>query len=149
MNADRAGDATAETVAAVLAEHDWRWDIRNSVTGDGVRIACTALACEWTAERDPDAPAHSPDVWDLHRAHVAAAVVAALAEAGTERPEGTTVTEWRPQRGTVEDDLRSRLGCVIEATYWDRPYEERIAAIQGMCDLTTDGMTPKSEEAPR
>lgn len=42
----------------------------------------------------------------------------------------------------VEDDLRSRLACVVEATYWDRPYGERIAAIRGMCDLTTNGMTP-------
>lgn len=38
-------------------------------------------------------------------------------------------------------DLRSRLACVDEATWWDRGYEERIAAIRGMCDLTTNGMT--------
>jgi hypothetical protein len=43
---------------------------------------------------------------------------------------------------TETEDLRSRLACVAEATYWDRPYDERIAAIRGMCDLTTDGMTP-------
>lgn len=42
----------------------------------------------------------------------------------------------------VADDLRSRLGCVVEATYWDRPYDTRIAAIRGMCDLATNGMTP-------
>lgn len=40
------------------------------------------------------------------------------------------------------EDLRSRLACVREATYWDRPYDTRVAAIRGMCDLTTDGMTP-------
>lgn len=39
-------------------------------------------------------------------------------------------------------DLRSRLACVLEATYWDRPYDTRLDAIRGMCDLTTDGMTP-------
>lgn len=39
-------------------------------------------------------------------------------------------------------DLLSRLACVAEATYWDRPYDERIAAIRGMCDLATNGMTP-------
>lgn len=40
------------------------------------------------------------------------------------------------------EDLRSRLACVAEATYWDRPYDTRIAAIRGMCDLSTNGMTP-------
>lgn len=40
------------------------------------------------------------------------------------------------------EDLRSRLACVLEASYADRPYDERLAAIRGMCDLTTDGMTP-------
>ena len=39
------------------------------------------------------------------------------------------------------DDLRSRLACVAEATYWDRPYDTRIAAIRGMCDLTANGHT--------
>lgn len=43
-------------------------------------------------------------------------------------------------------DLRSRLGCVAEASYWDRPYDTRLDAIRGMCDLTTDGMTPASEK---
>ena len=43
------------------------------------------------------------------------------------------------------DDLRSRLACVVEASYWDRPYDTRLDAIRGMCDLTTDGMTPASE----
>lgn len=42
-------------------------------------------------------------------------------------------------------DLRSRLACVLEASYWDRPYDERIAAIRGMCDLTTNGLTPSSD----
>lgn len=46
----------------------------------------------------------------------------------------------------VVRDLRSRLACVVEATYWDRPYDERIAAIRGMCDLSTDGMTPQVDE---
>lgn len=53
----------------------------------------------------------------------------------------TTQPEWTPRAGTVEDDLRSRLACVLEATSWDRPYDERLDAIRGMCDLTTDGMT--------
>lgn len=63
-------------VEAVLAEHDWRWAIRDSRTGDGVRIACTAEGCPWFAERDPDL---GNSVWDEHRAHVAAAITAALA----------------------------------------------------------------------
>ena len=46
------------------------------------------------------------------------------------------------QAGAEAADLRSRLACVAEATYWDRPYDTRIAAIRGMCDLTTNGMTP-------
>lgn len=45
------------------------------------------------------------------------------------------------------DDLRSRLGCVVEATYWDRPYDTRLDAIRGMCDLATNGLTPASELA--
>lgn len=56
-----------------------------------------------------------------------------------------SIGEWKPRAGTVEDDLRSRLGCVLEATYWDRPYDTRIAAIRGMCDLTTNGMAPAPE----
>ena len=48
-----------------------------------------------------------------------------------------------PARSAIEDDLRSRLSCVIEITGWDRPYDTRLDAIRGMCDLTTDGMTPK------
>lgn len=43
------------------------------------------------------------------------------------------------------DDLRSRLGCVAEATWWDRGYDTRLEAIRGMCDLTTDGMTPSED----
>lgn len=51
-----------------------------------------------------------------------------------------------PARRLAEvEDLRSRLACVAEATYWDRPYDERIAAIRGMCDLTTNGLTPYRE----
>lgn len=47
------------------------------------------------------------------------------------------------------EDLRSRLACIAEATYWDRPYDERLNAIRGMCDLTTDGMTPqRTQVAP-
>ena len=42
-------------------------------------------------------------------------------------------------------DLQSRLACVAEASYWDRGYDVRLDAIRGMCDLTTDGMTPASE----
>jgi hypothetical protein len=45
--------------------------------------------------------------------------------------------------------LRSRLACVAEATSWDRPYEERIAAIRGMCDLNKNGMTPAPLGDPR
>lgn len=43
------------------------------------------------------------------------------------------------------DDLHSRLACVLEASYWDRGYDVRMAAIRGMCDLATDGMTPKED----
>lgn len=49
---------------------------------------------------------------------------------------------------SVEEDLRSRLGCVAEATNWDRPYDERLAAIRGMCDLTTNGLTPQPDPWP-
>lgn len=41
------------------------------------------------------------------------------------------------------EDLRSRLDCVVEASSWDRPYEERLDAIRGMCDLEQTGFTPK------
>lgn len=47
------------------------------------------------------------------------------------------------------EDLGSRLACVVEATYWDRPYDTRLAAIRGMCDLTTNGMTPRPAEVKR
>ncbi len=59
-------------------------------------------------------------------------------------------TELAALRAEI-DDLRSRLACVVEATSWDRPYDTRIAAIRGMCDLTTNGMTPAptTEENPR
>ena len=43
------------------------------------------------------------------------------------------------------DDLRSRIACIQEATWWDRPYDTRLEAIRGMCDLTTDGMTPTDD----
>ncbi len=46
------------------------------------------------------------------------------------------------------DDLRSRLACVAEATSMDRPYDTRIAAIRGMCDLTTNGLTPAAGDHP-
>lgn len=46
-------------------------------------------------------------------------------------------------------DLRSRLACVNEATSWDRPYDERMAAIRGLCDLATDGLTPSPAEVSR
>lgn len=46
------------------------------------------------------------------------------------------------------NDLRSRIACVEEASSWDRPYDDRIAAIRGMCDLKTNGMAPKAERAP-
>lgn len=45
------------------------------------------------------------------------------------------------QQAAIEDDLLSRIGCVVETTWWDRPYDERIAAIRGMCDLSTNGLT--------
>ena len=70
-------DDAADVLARELAEHDWRWAIRESRTGEGVRIACTAVGCEWFADRE-----ETEDVWAAHRAHVAAAQVAALAEAG-------------------------------------------------------------------
>lgn len=50
---------------------------------------------------------------------------------------------WVPPE--VCTDLRSRLACVLEATCWDRPYDVRIAAIRGMCDLTTSGLTPATD----
>lgn len=46
------------------------------------------------------------------------------------------------------DDLRSRLGCVLEATSMDRPYDTRLAAIRRMCDLTTNGFVPASTTSP-
>lgn len=61
----------------------------------------------------------------------------------TARPD-----DWVPRTISIEEDLRSRLACVLEATGWDRPYDERIAAIRGMCDLSTNGMTPKAEALP-
>lgn len=42
-------------------------------------------------------------------------------------------------------DLQSRLACVLEASYWDRDYDLRIAAIRGMCDLSTNGMNPSTD----
>ncbi|GAW50579.1 MULTISPECIES: hypothetical protein [unclassified Nocardioides] len=51
--------------------------------------------------------------------------------------------EYQPKNGTVEDDLRSRLACIAEASYWDRGYDDRLAAIRGMCDLSTNGLTPE------
>lgn len=76
-------DLTAE-VAEVLAAHDWTWAIRDSRTGEGVRIACADAACEWFAERlEPE-----DDVWSVHRAHVATevtnAVVAAMRAVGSD-----------------------------------------------------------------
>jgi len=62
----------------------------------------------------------------------------------SEMPSAETAA-WAPRVGTTEDDLRSRLACILETTYWDRPYETRIAAIRGMCDLATNGMTPTPE----
>lgn len=47
-----------------------------------------------------------------------------------------------PQQAEIAD-LRSRLACAVEATYWDRPYDERIAAVRGMGDLTTNGLQPQ------
>ncbi|MEV5001970.1 hypothetical protein [Nocardioides sp. LML1-1-1.1] len=45
-------------------------------------------------------------------------------------------------------DLHSRIGCVLEATSMDRPYDTRLAAIRRMCDLTTNGFTPASTTSP-
>lgn len=42
----------------------------------------------------------------------------------------------------AEGDLRSRIACVLEATSWDRPYDVRMGAIRGMCDLDQNGLTP-------
>ena len=62
----------------------------------------------------------------------------------TDGPQEDCPFHGRPYAYWVERaaDLQSRLACVAEATYWDRPYDERLAAIRGMCDLTTNGLTP-------
>lgn len=52
---------------------------------------------------------------------------------------------WINSRLSRERDLEERLGCVLEATWWDRPYDTRLEAIRGMCDLTTNGMTPTDD----
>lgn len=62
--------------------------------------------------------------------------------------EQLATNAWQPRTGTIEDDLRSRIGCILEATFWDRPYDERLAAIRGMCDLTTDGLTATADAEP-
>jgi hypothetical protein len=64
---------TTGGIETVLAEHDWRWAIRDSASGDGVRIACLACECEWFADR-----AETDDVWAAQRAHVAAEIAAHL-----------------------------------------------------------------------
>ena len=65
-----------EVIAEVLAAHDWRWAIRDSRTGDGVRIACADPGCDWYADR-----ADTDDVWAAHQTHVAEQVAARLAAA--------------------------------------------------------------------
>lgn len=67
---------SAPTLAALLAEHDWRWSIRDSRTGEGVRIACTASDCDWHAERVSE----GDDVWAAHWQHLASVVAAWLRE---------------------------------------------------------------------
>lgn len=65
-------------------------------------------------------------------------------EAYRSAPGATTNRAIEDMRWLVQtvDDLRSRLACVAEATCWDRPYDTRLDAIRGMCDLTTAGTTP-------
>lgn len=58
------------------------------------------------------------------------------------------VDETAPDLRAERDDLYSRLACVQETTGWDRPYDERLDAIRGLCDLTTNGLAPKNAGAP-
>lgn len=53
----------------------------------------------------------------------------------------------QPAHGDEVADLKSRLACINEATVMDRPYDTRLDAIRGMCDLSTNGMTPIPEPA--
>lgn len=93
-------------------------------------VACRADDSMYHHERTDDFPCAACK-------SLAAEQAKALRDAG--------LLAWVPNAGTIEDDLRSRLGCVMEATWWDRPYDTRLDAIRGMCDLTTDGMTPASD----
>lgn len=91
-------------------------------------------------------------IFDAHRADALAPVMAdMLADAERERDRAEQQADIQAAARIIaereRDDLRSRLACVSEASYWDRPYDTRIAAIRGMCDLTTNGMTPATEEA--
>lgn len=54
------------------------------------------------------------------------------------------MTEWQHPTLSVEEDLRSRLRCIAEATSWDRPYDMRLEHIRGLCDLTQAGDRPIS-----
>jgi hypothetical protein len=71
----------AKVAKAVMSEHEWRWALRDRRTQEGVRIACSAPGCEWSAERQ----VHGPDLWDLHRAHVGMMIAATLAETGSDQ----------------------------------------------------------------
>lgn len=72
-----------EALVEIIADHDWRWAIRDSRTGDGVRIACTGSECDWFAERVEA----TDDVWSAHQAHLAAALAPLLAAARVEAAE--------------------------------------------------------------
>lgn len=80
------------------------------------------------------------DKWAGEWNSLPTALDALLSDVLAAHPDSTS-EQWQPHHGTVEEDLRSRLACIAGATGWDRPYDTRLDAIRGLCDLTTNGMT--------
>jgi hypothetical protein len=80
------------------------------------------------------------------------AIRAALAHPLENRPWREWLTAVLDSHDAIEQayaDLLSRLGCIAEATYWDRPYDTRMDAIRGMCDLARATSTAPTPEADR
>lgn len=65
----------------------------------------------------------------------------ALEEAEKARSERSTVENDRDVAELLVDDLRSRLACIRETTWWDRPYDTRLQVI---VDLATLDTTPRT-----
>lgn len=113
---------TTQQIASVLREH--RIGETEGGTATGSACPCSCGEQNWiNSTRDMAAR--------KARTHVAEQLAALFDQ---------------PETDETLADLHSRLACVLEATYWDRPYETRIAAIRGMCDLTTNGLTPAPED---